>query len=157
MPVSIPKPKTPWEERFRTPTLDALRGQYPRPLMSVFDAAKSRLDDLAGLKSEIAWQGIAWRWSLAYRTDAEPTRPWICLVPRPAKPVLVMPLAHDLLGQIPAKKLSKFVRDGLIAAPEVVGIRWPQWELSAKTQVEDVMMLAQIKHDLTLAGALAIA
>lgn len=157
MAVSIPKPKTPWEERFRTPTLEALRGQYARPLAAVFDQAKSKLDEFAGLKSEIAWQGIAWRWSFLYRAEAEPSRPWMCLVPRPAKPVLVMPLAHELLRQIPAKKLSKFVRDGLLAAPEVVGIRWPQWELSTKTQADEVLMLAQIKHELTLGGALAIA
>lgn len=157
MGVTIPKPKTAWEERFRTPTIDALRAEYAKPLAALFDGARALLDDLPGLTSELSWQGVAWRWSLVYRGHGDTARPWVCLVPKPARPVVVIPFAHAQLAKIPAKKFSKYIRDGLVSGPEVAGVRWGQWELAAKSNLEDVTILVQVKHELSKLGGRELA
>ncbi|HEX8877933.1 MAG TPA: hypothetical protein VF777_14390, partial [Phycisphaerales bacterium] len=41
------------------------------------------------------------------------------------------------------KKLTKPVRDGIIHAREVEGVRWAQWEIESKSQVEVLAKIAR--------------
>ncbi len=67
------------------------------------------------------------------------------LVSGPSKPRLAVPVPDELITELPLKKLSKYVRDGLAHAPTVDGVRWAHWEVQGKTQVDDILSLAAYK------------
>src|SRR3954463_5798839 len=144
--MSSPAHKTriAWMDRFRTPTVDELFSPFNKQLGAVLEHIRTRVLEVEGAKEEISWQGV-WRWTLVYRTPVEPERGWAYLVLDPAKPRLAVPIGDDLVSELPVKKLSKFVRDGLAHAPMVDGLRWAQWEVLTKTQADEILTLADFK------------
>lgn len=144
MPAAI-KDRIAWEDRFRTPTLEQLRAPLNKQLQGAFDAARERLLDLEGLSEGILWRGIPWRWTVAFST-AEERDCWAYLVAQPARPYLVLPVSIEVLSKLPVRRLSKFVREGILHAACVAGVYWPQWDIQTKGQVEDVMAVVAMKH-----------
>jgi hypothetical protein len=137
------KPRQPWMDRYRTPAVDELLGSFNKQLGSVVNHARDKMLAVDGVKEEVSWQGV-WRWTLVYRIPGD-DRCWAYLVMDPTKPRLAVPVPDDLITELPVKKLSKFVRDGLAHAPTVDGVRWAHWEIQGKTQADDILSLAQFK------------
>src|SRR5262245_20730328 len=130
-----------WTDRFRVPDADHLIASLPRQLAAVVEHARQSLIAADGATEEVVWQGV-WRWTFVYRSDGE-HRGWAYLVPDPHKPRLAFPFPDGMIAELPLKKLSKFIRDGLAHAPVIDGVRWSQWELQYKAQVDDLMSLAE--------------
>ena len=135
-----------WEDRFRAPTLESLRSESTRDIIPIFDEARQRLLTLPGFTESLGWHGIPWRWCLEYRQDEAPERPWAYLVPQPNRPKLALTLEMDQVTALPIKKLSRYVREGLLRSVEISGIRWVQWELGSKGQVDEIMAVVECKH-----------
>lgn len=133
-----------WEDRFRAATIDQLRAPLNKQLLGAFDAARERLQEMDGLSEELVWKGIPWRWTLAYTADRD--EDWVFLVPQPTRPYLVLPLSLETLTKLPVRRLSKFVRDGILHAACVAGVYWPQWDIQTKGQVEDVFAVVAMKY-----------
>lgn len=144
MPAAI-KDRLAWEDRFRTPTLEQLRAPLNKQLQGAFDAARDRLLEFEGLSESILWRGIPWRWTVAF-TSQDDREGWAYLVPQPARPYLVLPVAIETLSKLPVRRLSKFVREGILHAACVAGVYWPQWDIQTKGQVEDVFTVVAMKH-----------
>lgn len=136
-----------WTDRFRAPSVEELKQPLGKQLGQLLEATRQRLVDFAGVREELSWQGIPWRWTLVYRWDAEPDRPWAYVIPEPGKPRLALPLSAELIARLPARKLSKPVRDGIVHATEVASVRWAQWELTSKAQLEEILSIAGAKHE----------
>lgn len=145
MPEPARKVKSAWEDKFTRPTLAALRQHYSKPVSQLWDAARARLAALPGASESLEWQGIPWRWTLVFRTDTDETRPAAYLIPGANAPIMCVPAASDALTRIPVKKLSRFVREGLVRATDVGGTKWPTWELQNRTQLEDIVKLVEFK------------
>jgi hypothetical protein len=60
------------------------------------------------------------------------------------------------MQELPLKKLSKFVRDGLLHSPLVGRTKWPMWEIQGKGQVEDILELAKYKMPAQVAKTAAL-
>lgn len=135
-----------WSDRFRTPTADDLLREYTKPVAAAVAVAREHLCTLAGIKEEIRWLGIPWRWTFVYRTEHESVgRATAYLIPEPAKPTIAVPMSAESLENLPARKFSRAVRDVLLHAPEVAGVRWPLWELQSKSQLEEIVRLVELK------------
>lgn len=139
--ASINKPRAAWEDRFRRPTVDELLSGLNKQLLGLADAWRERMAE-AGLREELSWQGIPFRWTLVYRSEARPDRAVAYLVPQPVKAYLSIPIASDAVSRLPMRRLSKAVRDSLGAASLVNGQYWAQWELTSKAQLEELALIA---------------
>jgi hypothetical protein len=152
MPSIEFKHKSVWENKFRSPTLAELKAAYPKPVQQLVDEAREALVTFGDYKEDLAWLGIPWRWSLVYRQPGEPLAA-AYLVPQPVKPRLAVPVEMEFVLTAPTRKLSKFIREGLVHCPEVGGIRWASWELLAKNQIDEIIDFMTLRRQAALANA----
>lgn len=138
------KTRTAWEDRFRTPEADELFIDLDKIKLSAVDATRSALTALPDVSERLEWLGLPWRWAFVYtRGDEQP--PLAYLVPQTGRPQLVIPMPEDVILGLTGKRIAKTLRDGLIFANEVSGIRWPQWELTSKSQAEELLTLVKLR------------
>lgn len=150
---TIAKPRLAWEDRYRRPRAEDLLAPYSKPTAHLVELARERLTSFDGISEEVSWQGIPWRWTFVYRSPDEAPRAWAYLVPDPAKPLLALPLMPQVTDTLRIKRLSRFIRDRIVFATQVNGIRWAQWEIAGKGQLEEVLELAACKHTILAASA----
>lgn len=145
MPSSEFKCKSSWENKFRNPTLAELKAVYLKPVQQLFEESREAITRFGEFREELAWLGVPWRWSLVYRQSGEPL-PAAYLVPQPLKPRIAIPVDVDFVLSAPTRKLSKFIREGLVHCPEVGGIKWASWELLAKNQLDEVIEFMALRR-----------
>lgn len=140
--ASVSKPRAAWEDRFRRPTVDELLEGLNKQLLSLAESWRERMSETPGVREDLAWQGIPFRWTLVYRSESRPDRPIAYLVPQPVKAYVAIPIASDAVNRLPLRKLSKPVRDSLGAASLVNGQYWAQWDLQSKSQLDELLLIA---------------
>jgi hypothetical protein len=134
-----------WENEFREPSLEELRGMYEDSELHLFDACREGAVELEGVEWEIAWEGVPWRWCLRFTHPAD-EGVFAYLAPMPEKPELCVPLSSECVDSIPLRRLKKYGRDGIVKAKKVGSQRWPSWTLSAKTELEEMLDVMKRKH-----------
>lgn len=144
----MPPTRTParpvWEDRFDKPTCDALRAALDPAHVDLFDLARARLAALSDAVEDLVWHGIPWRWTLVYRQRQDATGSALAyLVPKPDRPLIALPIPHEVLSSVPLKKSSRMIRDGLTQAKVVAGVYWPQWELTSRSLLDEIVMLVE--------------
>lgn len=147
--------RTPWEDRFRQPSLDDLTAHYNKQLSGLFDAARAKLLDFEGVDDSIRWQGLPWRWCLRFEAPGDPTDAWVYLVPDPLGPIVSVPLTMDMIESMPMKRLKKHVRDGVFLSKRVGEVIWATWQPTNRTQLDEVLDVAKRKHKYLAERALA--
>lgn len=139
------KVRSAWEDRFKAPTWEELRAGSNKQLGALLDHARERILALPGTREQLAWHGIPWRWSLAFRAAIDLERPIAFVVPQPNHPRLAVPLASEVLATIASAKLPKTIREAILHAPQVGGVRWPSWELFNRTQFAELLGLIELR------------
>lgn len=134
--------RPPWEDRFRTPTVQDLLNGFNRQQAQLVEYARKRLLEDDSVREELAWTGVPWRWTFVYRSGSD-ERARAYLIPQPARPQMSAPLPADAIASLEIRKLPRFVRDALVHAPQVGAARWPHWELANRTQVDDLVGLVR--------------
>lgn len=141
-----------WNDKFHKPTVAQLREGYAKPLIPILDAAREYLLALDGVSESVAWHGVPWRWTLVYRCTGEDraavTRAFAYLVPDPNRLQVCVPLAREVIAELPVKRFKKSIRDGIVHARSVAGVSWPSWDAPTKAALDDVIDLLQRKHRL---------
>jgi hypothetical protein len=132
-----------WEDKYRTPSVSELVVGLDAQHAQLFRAAREALGQMA--PERLSWLGIPWRWSLVYGVPRSP-RPLAYLVPQPSRPLVIVPLGSEIEADVLDRKLSKPARDAIMHAPVVGEVRWTQWDLSSKAQLEEVLGLARSVH-----------
>lgn len=130
-----------WANRFATPTLTALLHPLKAAHAPHVRHARAKLLAIQGMKEVVAWQGV-WRWTLVYTHPSLPGQVWAFLVPDPSRPLIAVPVAESVLPALPPKYLTRPVRDGLVLAPVVGGVRWATWEVTSNSLAENVLAIA---------------
>jgi len=133
--------RTLWENRFRQPDAKELVEAIAKHLVPVAVHARAQLSAAAGVGETLLWHGV-WKWTFTYSSTGESGRAWVYLIPDPEHLRMCVPFSADLMQQLPMRKLPKYLRDGLIHAPQVRDIKWPTWELQGKGQFEDCLGFA---------------
>lgn len=141
----VVKARHAWEDRFRTPTWAELMTAFAKPQSSLLEHARERLLAVPMVRERLAWHGIPWRWSMSYAAEGEEPRAVAFLIPQPGKPRLAVPLPAELVSVVPLRKLSKPVREAIVYAPQVAGVRWPSWELTGPSLLDEVLALVDQK------------
>lgn len=143
MPLSIPKPKPVWEDRFATPTTNDLRDELSKQSLALVDHLRTSILAVSGVRESVSWCGVSWKWSLVFKDSAGRIVAYI--VPQPAHTKLVLPLSTHILSRLPSREVSKWLRDGISAATIVGDIRWAHWEFGSKANVEELLWLLEAR------------
>ncbi len=138
------KSRSPWPDRFREPTAESLIDFLHRQNLPSFNHARSKLLALEGIGESIAWQGV-WNWTLAFRATGQQGSACAYLIPDPDRPRICIPIAEHRLADLPARRLSKAVRESILHAPSVNGDRWPVWAIQSKAQIEELLVLVEVR------------
>lgn len=136
--------RAPWEDKFSAPTWTVLREAFPKPVVPVLEHVRERLLSVTGVRETLSWHGIPWRWSLRYQAEGEAV-PMAFLVPNPAKPLLAVPMTMGQIDRLPQRRLPRTIRDAILHAVEIDGVRWPAWEITSKAQADEVLMLVSLR------------
>ncbi|GAB4555770.1 MAG: hypothetical protein Tsb0013_18560 [Phycisphaerales bacterium] len=146
--------RLPWHDKYNQPTIEDLRGHYTNPqALALLDQARERLQQFEGIEEHLTWQGMPWRWCLAYTKEGDPTAALAFLVPDPERASIACPLIPDMLRSMPAHRFKKHLKEVLLLANLVDGVYWPTFELTSKAQTEDVLDLVRRKFDFVIGKA----
>ncbi len=145
MPTTI-EGRLPWADRFRRPNTNQLSDHYDKVIGKLFTTARERLLATAGVKEEMEWQGVPWRWTLVYRSPGDPTKALAYLAATIGKPQIAVPLTADMADGLPHDRLKKFVRDGVENGRRVGTVIWASWEIGSLSDLEAVLDLVKRKH-----------
>lgn len=132
-----------WNDRFRKPTAEVLLSLVPKALAPAVMRLRSEALREGGVSEEVGWQGVPWHWTIAFHHEAMASRPWFYIVPKPEKPLLVVPFTREAIASLPLRRLLKPVREAIMHAREVDGVRWVQWGIESKAQAETLLKLAK--------------
>jgi len=124
------------------PTVAELRAGLMVEASPAFDHARQALAQLPGVVESLKWMGVPWSWALVYGPAGEPEA-WAFVIPEPGRLQVAMTLPSDRLGDIPVKRLSRFLRDGLMQTQVVGRACWPAWIVGTTAQVDEVAKLIQ--------------
>lgn len=155
MPRHVVIVRPAWEDRFRRPAAADLLAGFNKQLTQLIEFARTKFLSLDGVSEEVAWLGIPWRWAFAYTSCAGDARSVGYLIPQPGRPQIALPLSNDLIMTLPPKRLSKFVRDGLLPAVQVNGVRWAQWDVTTRPQVDELIHIVTLRSRGQTAAATA--
>ena len=136
------KMKPAWSNRFAMPTIGELRQALAPESGVVFDHARTILGEIPGVVESLKWMGVPWSWSLVYCGAGE-SQGWAFLIPEPGRLQVAISLPAERLGEIPVKRLPRFVRDGLMQTQVVGRGCWPTWAVSTTAQVDEIVRLVQ--------------
>lgn len=114
-----------------------------REFAEFFRESARGLDDVC---ETIAWLGIPWRWAFRYDISDDSSPILAILAPLPERPVVCIPLSHALIEAIPTRRLTRFIRDSIQRGPRVGGVLWCEWELTAKSQAEELVGIVRRKR-----------
>jgi hypothetical protein len=143
MALSIPKTKLAWEDRFATPTGEALREDLSKQSLALVDHLRASILSVQGVKETVAWCGVTWKWSLVFKDSAGRIVAYI--VPQPAHTKLVLPLSTHILSRLPSREVSKWLRDGVTSATIVGDVRWAHWEFASKANTDELLWLLEAR------------
>lgn len=145
MTSTASKPRPVWSDRFTRPEPEVLGTGFAKLSQGAFDLARTRLRAIDGVREEVQWRGV-WNWTFGYFLADEGEPALAFLVPDPERPRLALPFPDSMIAELPARKLARVVRDVLAHAPVVDGLRWPMWDLSTKTETEDLLTLLAFRR-----------
>lgn len=136
MPVSVATESPAWRNQFAQPTTETLLSEVDPERVKFVETLREGLLALDNAQESLGWHGIPWRWSLRYSIK-KADRAFI--VPAPEAPALAMPIRAAEIDAINLRSLSRPVREGVVNAAYVDGVLWAEWELTAQTQVADLL------------------
>jgi len=138
----------PWLDRFRTPTDQQLFDRYVEPTAEICGFLRDGLNAFEGVTEDLTWMGIPWRWALRYQVAGDVTPLLAVLAPMPDRPILCVPLTSVVIDAVPARRLTRFIREGIQRGPLVGGVLWCEWEPNARSQAEELVGLVKRKHQI---------
>lgn len=149
MPRRSAPQRSPWEDRFATPSAEDLLQALDPDAAGLVASLREEFKTDFLLHERLEWCGVPWKWSLTFRADTSATSDILAyIVPSPESPCVVYRLPHDRVGSLPLRKLSRHVKEGLATAQLVAGVCWPEWKIQSATQTRDLADLLGLIHEL---------
>ncbi len=144
MPKTTTYNRSSWEDRFNRPTVKQLRSGLSSDERQLFDALLKKLLELDGVEEGLAWYGESWKWTIELHTKLS-DEPLAVIVPCPGDLQLAVPLDAKFTRSLSVKRMKRAVRDGLELAQEPFDARWGIWSVQAKSLLEDLRHLVELK------------
>ncbi len=136
-------PRTLWCNKFERPDPEALIGPLGETEAPLAEMVREKFGAIKGVREDLGWLGLPWRWTFAYRPRRKGSEPFLYLVPDPDRPRVCIRLDADVVCSIEVEKLSRTARDALACATRVGARVWTEIELTSKAQADDAIDLAE--------------
>ena len=147
MARSSSQSKTPaWDNRWDKPNLNQLLTPLKAHQKRPFEQMVRELESIDGLERSVTWFGASWKWTIQYHPQGKPDHPVCYLVPDLETPKVCVPLSDPDIDQLPLRRLSKFIRDGIKAAKCALNTHWAIWSPVSRNEAEMVVELVGRKH-----------
>ncbi len=132
-----------WADQFTRPSIEDLFAGLNKADQTLAQRCLDRFAHAGARVRTVQWHGIPWNWTIAIKSDND--TPLAFLIPEPRKPQLALRLPAAHFTGVSLRKVSKPIREGLLAAKVVNGIVWPEWQLVSKSQVDELLALVELK------------
>lgn len=139
-----------WADRFANPTPDALLGAIGGDAGPLAARLRDTLRADVSLAETVRWCGLPWRWAFVYSDPAGAEVAY--LVPNPDGPSVVFRLSHEQVTELPTRKLSRYVREGLAQTRLIAGVAWPEWPVQSQSHAKDLTDLFTLLREPAAAG-----
>lgn len=134
---------TVWGDRFTQPNETDLVSMLTGDEQALVQYIIEKCTDLGADQRSVRWQGIPWRWTIQIGMKDESSIGF--LIAEPGRPQLAIPLTASDLDRIPMRRLSKSVRDSILGARAVSSMLWPEWDITSKTQIDELMAMMKVR------------
>lgn len=141
--------RIPWLDRWTQPNVEQLIGNLKPHQQRNFTKLIHALNQYPQVEHNLIWFGASWKWTIQFKLagsigDEAST---ICyLVPSVESPVVSIPYTVEFLGDLPIRRLSKFIRDGLKTAKCAVNFHWASWTPGLDNEVMFLIDLFKRKY-----------
>ncbi len=143
--------RLPWQDRWSKPTLEQLLEPLEQSQYRGFQALLDLLADMEGIESELVWYGDAWKWTLHYYLPAQSAegRPrTVCyLVPKHEQSLVCVPMTQAMIDDLPMRRLTKFIKEGVRSAKCAIEIHWAHWNPSNNSEFNTLVDLLRRKFN----------
>lgn len=140
-----------WADRFAAPDAGHLLAALSPEAAPLAQSLREALLASGEFCETVRWSGLPWRWALTYAADQGGVAAY--LVPNPDGPSAVFRLTHEQFSDLPAKKLSRYIREGLAQSRLVAGVAWPEWPFQTQVQIKDLADLFAMLGESELTSA----
>lgn len=132
-----------WSNKFEKPEPEGLFESLEDDHTPFAVMARKKFGSFKGVREDLGWLGLPWRWTFAYRPRRKGAEPFVYLVPDPDRPRVCIRLDADVVCSIELEKLSRTARDALAGATRVGSRVWTEIELTSQSQTDDAIDLAK--------------
>lgn len=139
--------RAPWEDRFSEPTWDDLCSNFSKEINALCEELRQAILDVRGLKEQVRWCGLPWRWSLTFLSSKRDDVAWAYLVPRPETPAVGLPLETDLAEELLDDPASRRLKDAITDAKRTNGCTWLICPVSTRDELEDALVVISRKQE----------
>ncbi len=140
---------TPWLDRFETPAPDDLLAAISEEYLMLTGVIRSNLLAMPGVQEQLQWQGLPWRWSLAYVTPSCPKDQALAyLIPNPGSARIAVPLHESVFPKLMHPKGARCLRENLAHSSCVGHMVWSEWVLGSRVLVDELTKLISLKMEL---------
>jgi hypothetical protein len=154
--------RLPWHDRWSQPTVDQLLDPLDKSQRRGFEQLFDLLDGMERVDREIVWYGDAWKWTIHYTLAGQGRnrhrKQTVCyLVPRQEQSIVCVPMSQPMIDDLPMKRLSKYIRDGVKSAKCAIEIHWAHWTPTNQSEVKMLIDLLRRKHNFETLGTTSLA
>lgn len=142
--------RQPWEDRWGQPDPEQLLEPFEDHPRKILTTLIEQIEAYEEVSKRLLWHGESWKWCWQFDLQPEGRKGHVMayLVPNPQVPLLCIPLNDDLVGQLPMRRLNRYIRDGIRNAKCAVKVHWATWSPTAMTEAEQLLDLVKRKHKL---------
>lgn len=140
---------SPWLDRFETPATDELLAAISEEYLMLTEVIRSNLLDMPNVTEQLQWQGLPWRWSLAYVTPSGPKDQALAyLIPNPDSARIAVPLHESVFPKLMHPKGARCLRENLAQSSCVGHMVWSEWVLGSRILVDELTKLISLKMEI---------
>ncbi|MCB9844480.1 MAG: hypothetical protein H6811_00635 [Phycisphaeraceae bacterium] len=146
MPSPSISTRSVWEDRFQTPTAEALLGELGGASGGAVARVMGWLNGLKYTRQGVSWCGVPWRWTLVTRCRGDGGQPLAYVVPDPKRPLLAFPLPASTVCGLDIASLTRCQRDLIAGATKVGPVLWIESELIEPESAEEAFAMVAHRH-----------
>ena len=130
-----------WTDKFTVPPIESLLDEFSDELRPRIDELRAQIRTVKGVREQLSWRGIPWRWTLVYKLRGQPGHALAYLIVDPSAPRVSVPLTADQVCALELNTLSKAQGDALLDGTKVGSQLWASFEIGENSNAEDIMRM----------------
>ncbi len=128
-----------WTDKFTVPPIESLLEEFSEELRPRIDELRAEIRSVKGVREQLSWMGIPWRWTLVYKLRGQRGHALAYLIMDPTTPRVCVPLTGEQVCALELSSLSKAQEDALLDGTKVGTQLWASFEVGQDCAPEEIM------------------